>query len=128
MTSACSKIGPGIAQHIDQLERHSVALAERQHLVLAQAREVSNMPETKERPKFTDTTGNQIGVFVQIGGGAERANLLRIVEALQIEHLATRDFLQHDADVSAIRLLDSLQAYKAIGRRFKELPLAVVFL
>ena len=86
------------------------------------------MPETKARPKFTDTTGNQIGVFVQIIGRAERANLLRVIEAPQIEHLAVSDFLQHDANIRAIRLLHSLEPCKAIGQRFKQLLFALVFL
>src|SRR5437867_8621942 len=93
ITSARAQIGAGVAQNVDQLKRHSVTLAQRQHLVFAQTREVPNMPETKARPEFADTTGNQIGVFVQIGGGAKRANFLRIVEALEIEHLAMRDLL-----------------------------------
>src|SRR6266496_5240142 len=93
ITSACAQIGAGVAQNVDQLERHSVALAQRQHLVFAQTREVPNMPETKTGPEFADTTGNQISVFVQIGGGAKRANFLRIVEALDVKHLAMRDLL-----------------------------------
>src|SRR6266481_2651794 len=98
ITSARSKVGAGVAQHIDQLKRHAVAFAERQHLVLAQACKISNMPETESRPKFTYTTGNQIRVFIQIGSGAKRANFLRVIEALKIEHLATRDLLQHHAN------------------------------
>src|SRR5437870_3724142 len=93
ITSARVQIGTDIAQHIDQLKRHSVAFAQGQHLVLAQTREVPNMPETKARPEFADTTGNQISVFVQIGGGAKRANFLRIIEALEVEQLAMRDLL-----------------------------------
>src|SRR5207249_8776988 len=80
--SACSQIGAGIAQNVDQLKRHAVALAQGQHLVLTQAREISNMPETEPRPEFTGTTSNQIGVFIQIGRDSERANFFRIVKAL----------------------------------------------
>src|SRR2546428_10545306 len=75
------------------------------------------MPETEPRPKFTDTTGNQIRVFIQIDGGSERANFLRIIESLQIEHLAPRDLLEHDANVVAIGLFDLVQPIKAIGQR-----------
>ena len=72
------------------------------------------MPETESRPKFADTTGNQISVFVQISGEAERVNFLRIIEALQIEHLPTRDFLQDNANVCAIRLLQMVEPIKTI--------------
>src|SRR4029077_12863495 len=97
ITSARSKVGAGIAQHIDQLKRHAVAFAERQYLVLAQACEISNMPETESRPKFTYTAGNQIRVFIQIGSGAKSANFLWVIEPLQIKHLAAGNFLQHHA-------------------------------
>ena len=44
------------------------------------------MPETESRPKFTDTAGNEIRIFVQISGSAQRTNSLRVIEALQVEH------------------------------------------
>ena len=72
------------------------------------------MPKTESRPKFSDTTSNQIGVFIQIGSCSERANFLRIIEALQIEHLAVSDFLEHDANVLAIGLLHLIEPTKTI--------------
>src|SRR2546425_13153482 len=98
ITSACAQIGPGVAQNVDQLERHSVALAQRQHLVFAQTRKVPSMPETKTGPEFADTTGDQISVFVQIGGGAKSPKFLRMVEELGVKHLCMRDVLfPHDS-------------------------------
>ena len=73
------------------------------------------MPETKARPEFADTTGNQISVFLEIGSGTQRADLLRIIETLQVEHLATRNFFEHKANVVAVRVLHSVQASQAIG-------------
>ena len=128
ITSARAKIGADVAQHIDQLKGHAVALAESQHLVLAQAGEIPDMPETEPRPKFTDTTGNQIRVFIQIGSGAECANFLRIVESLQIEHLAPRDFAEHDANVVAIGMLDLVQPIKAIRQRLEQSLFVLVHL
>src|SRR5437667_10171659 len=124
ITSARSKIRAGIAQHIDQLKRHAVTLAERQHLVFAQPREILNMPETESRPKFTDTTSNQISVLIQIGSCPERADFLRIIETLQIEHLAVSDFLVHAANVVSIGLLDLTEPTKTIRQRLEQLPFA----
>ena len=88
ITSSRSKIRAGVAQHIDQLKRHAVTLSQSKHLVLGLARELANVPETESRPKFADTTGNQVGVFVEIRSSTKRADLLRIIETLQVEHLA----------------------------------------
>src|SRR5436190_21521740 len=103
ITSSRSKIRAGVAQHVDQLKRHAITLSQSQHLVLAPVCEVADMPETESRPEFTDTTGNEICVFIEIGGGAKRANFLRITEALEIEHLPARNLLKHDANVVAVR-------------------------
>jgi hypothetical protein len=74
------------------------------------------VPETESRPKFTDTACNQIGVFVEICSGTQRADLLRITETLQVEHLATRNFFEHKANVVAVCVLHSFQASQAIGQ------------
>ena len=74
------------------------------------------MPKTESRPKFTDRASNQIGVFIQIGSCPERANFLRIIETLQIEHLAVSDFLEHAANVVAIGLLDLIKPTQTIRR------------
>src|SRR5437762_2803482 len=126
IASARSQIGPGIAQHIDQLKRHAVALAEGQHLVLAPACEVPNVSETEPRPELTYTTGDHIRVFVEIGSCRERASFLWIWEALQIEHLATRDFVEHHANVVAIRLLDVIEPIKTIRQALEQLSFALV--
>ena len=115
ITSSRSKIRAGVAQHIDQLKPHAVTLAKRKHLVFGPARELANVPETESRPKLTDTTGNQIGVFLEIGSGTQRADLLWIIKTLQVEHLATRNFFEHKANVVAVRVLHSVQASQAIG-------------
>src|SRR5262249_13407012 len=112
IASAFSQIRAGVAKHVDQLKRHAVALAEGEHLVLAPPSKVVNMPETESRPKFTYTTGNEISVLIKIGSSAERVNFLRIVETLQIEHLAVRDVFEHHANIGAIRLLDLLKPIK----------------
>src|SRR4029078_4974365 len=93
ITSTPSKIGAGVAQDVDQLKSHAVAAAQCEHLVLSQTGEVLNMPETKSRPEFAHTACNQIGVFVQVGSSLERANLCRVMEPVQIKHLAMRDLL-----------------------------------
>src|SRR5436190_23089787 len=128
ITSARAKIGTDVSQHIDQLKGHAVEFAESQHLILAQAGEIPDMPETEPRPKLTDTTGNQIRVFIQIDSGSERANFLRIIESLQIEHLAASDFAEHDADVVTIGLLDLVQPIKAIRQRFEQSLFVLVHL
>src|SRR2546430_17400546 len=79
------------------------------------------MPETEPCPKLTHTTGNQICVFIQIGSGRERGNFLRIIEALQIEHLAASDFAEHDADIVTIGMLDLVLPIKAQPRRLEQL-------
>ena len=38
-----------------------------------------------------------------------RANLPRIIETLQVEHLTTRNFFEHDANVVAVRVLHCFQ-------------------
>jgi hypothetical protein len=76
---------------------------------------VVNVPETESRPKLTDTTGNQISVFVEVRSSIKRADLLRIIETLQVKHLATRNFFQHKANVVAICVLYSFQASQAAG-------------
>jgi hypothetical protein len=40
------EIGPGIAQHIDQLKRHAIMLSQSKHLVFGSVRELANVPET----------------------------------------------------------------------------------
>src|SRR5215813_2880058 len=114
ITSSRSKIRASVAQHVDQLQRHAVTLAESKHLVLGAACEIANMPETESRPKFTDTTGHQVRVSIEIGSGAERANFLRITKALKIEHLATSNFFEHDANVVAVCVLRCFQTSKII--------------
>jgi hypothetical protein len=64
------------------LKRHAVTLSQSKHLVFGPARELANVPETESRPKFTDTTGNQIGVFLEICSGTQRPDLPRITETL----------------------------------------------
>src|SRR5437016_513534 len=41
VTSACPKIGPGVAQHIDQLKRHAVPSAESKHFILGAVRVIT---------------------------------------------------------------------------------------
>src|SRR6476620_6978948 len=114
ITSARSKIRAGVAQHINQLKRHAITLSQGKHLVLCPARELANVPETESRPKFADTTGNQISVFVKIRSTTKRADLLRTIEALQVEHLAARDFFQHKANTVAVCVLHFFKASQAI--------------
>src|SRR5262249_15898030 len=128
ITSARTQIRAGVAQHIDQLKRHSVTLSESQHFIFATAGEVANLPETESRPKFTDTTGNQIGVFVEIGSGGEGADFLRIIKALQVEHLAACDFFEHHTNVIAVGMLRPIEPGKAFRYGFQELPFARGFL
>src|SRR5205814_9846363 len=59
ITSSCPKIRTGIAQNVDQLKSHSVALPEIKHLGFAQLRELRKMPKTKPRPEFSHTTRDQ---------------------------------------------------------------------
>src|SRR5260370_33223021 len=91
ITSSGSKIRTGIAQDVDQLKSHSVALPEIEHLLFAQLRERRKIPKAKPRPKFPDTTRDQKCVFIQIGCGGERANIGGVIEILQIERLAPRN-------------------------------------
>src|SRR6266404_9685205 len=102
ITSSCSKIRTGIAQDVDQLKSHSVALPEIEHLVFAQLRELREMPKTKPRPEFPDTTRDQKGVLIEIGRCGERMNVGGVVEVLQIERLAPRDFLKHGTNFVAV--------------------------
>src|SRR5439155_6676306 len=115
ITSSRSKIRTSVAQHIDQLKRHAVTLSQSKHLIFGPARELANVPVTESRPKLTHTTGNQIGVFLEIGSVTQHADLLLIIETLQVEHLATRNFFEHKANVVAVRVLHSVQASQAIG-------------
>src|SRR5437660_12821951 len=105
---------------------NAISLAESQHLIRAPAGKVPIMPETEPCPNLADTTGNQICVFVQISGGAECPNFLRVIKALQIEHLAASDFVEHRANVAVICLLQLIEPIKASGQRLKQLSFALV--
>src|SRR5262245_54585250 len=115
ITSSCSEIRAGVAQHIDQLKPHAIALSQNKHLVLGSARELADVPETLSRPKFTNTPCNQIGIFLEICSGAQRLDLLRIIETLQVEHLAAHNFFEHKANVISVGVLHSFKASQAIG-------------
>ena len=115
VTSACPKIGPGVAQHIDQLKRHAVPSAESKHFILGAVREIANVAETDSGPEFTDTTGHQIRIFIEIGSGAKRANFRRLAKALEIEHLPARNLFEHDANIIAVCMLHLIEPQKAIG-------------
>jgi hypothetical protein len=91
------------------LERHAVTLSQNKHLVFASGRELANVPETKSRPKFTDTASNQISVIVEICSGTQRPDLVWIIEALQVEHLAARNFFEHKANVAAVCVFHSFK-------------------
>src|SRR4029079_4150146 len=110
ITSPRSKIRACVAQHINQLKRHPVMLSQRKHLVFSPARELAHVAETESRPKFADTTGNQIRVFVKIRSGAQRADLLRIIETLEVKHLAPCNPFQNNANVVSISMLRSFEA------------------
>jgi hypothetical protein len=58
----------------------------------------------------------------------ERADFCRVVEALQIEHLTAADFLEHEANVIAIRRLHMLQPLQAIWQAAEEPLLGCVIL
>jgi hypothetical protein len=90
-------------------------LSQGEHLVFCTSRELANVPETESRPKLANTPGNQISVFVEVRSGIKRADLLRIIETLQVEHLATRNFFEHNANVVAICVLHCFETAQAIG-------------
>jgi hypothetical protein len=75
------------------------------------------MPKAKSGPKFTHTARNQVGVFVQIGSGLESAHFCRVIEAMKIEHLAVRDFLEHSANVIAICSPGLFEPFQTIRQR-----------
>src|SRR5437763_9433736 len=101
--------------------------AESKHFIVAAACEAANVPETEPCPEFTNTTGHQICVFVEICSGAKRANFFRITEALQIKHLPARNFFEHHSNVIAVCMLHLIQPKKAIRYGFEELSFGHVF-
>src|ERR1700730_10542090 len=86
------------------------------------------MPKAKLCPAFPDTTRHQIRVFIQSGGGGERANFGRITEALQVERLALCDFLEHSANVVPLSRLQLLEPFQTMRQRFEKRPLGRIFL
>src|SRR5262249_5997625 len=99
-----------------------------QHFIFATAGEVANLPETESRPKFTDTTGNQIGGFVEIGSGGEGPDFLRIIKELQGERPVAWDFFEDHKNVIAGGMVRPIEPGKAFRYGFQELPFARVFL
>src|SRR5437667_5642380 len=86
------------------------------------------MPKAKLCPEFPDTTGHQIRVFIQVGGGGERANFGRITEALQVELLAMCDFLEHSANVVPISRLQLLEPLQTMRQQVEKRSLVRIFL
>ena len=115
ITPARSKIGACVTQHIDQLKPHSVTLSQNKHFIFGPACKLANVSEAKPRPKFTDATGHEVGVFVEIRSSVQGADLMRITKTLQIEHLAARNFFECIANVAAVRVLHSLKFSQVIG-------------
>ncbi len=86
------------------------------------------MSKTEPCPKFADTPGHEISVFVQIDGGGERVNFGRITEALQVERLALCDFREHGANVVPISPIQLLEPFQTMGQRFEKRSLGRIFL
>src|SRR5436190_6438247 len=78
------------------------------------------MPEAEPRPEFADTTRHKIGVFIQIGGSMERANFLRVIETMEIEHFALGDFFEERANLITIGHLQVLERFQTIWQRFNK--------
>src|SRR5712691_197937 len=66
IASARAEISAGIAQNIDQLQSHAVALAQIEHFIFAPRREVPHMPKAETRPKLTGRSGDEVSVFIEI--------------------------------------------------------------
>ena len=110
------------------MQSHAVTPAAIEHLFFAQPGEFPHMPKAKPRPEFPDTTGHQIRVFIQIGGGGERANFGWITEALQVERLALCDFREHAANVVPISPIQLLEPFQTMRQRFEKRSLGRILL
>src|SRR5215475_3411303 len=115
MTSTRSKVRTGVPQHINELKGHAIMPSHGKHLIFGPTRELANATKTESRPKLTNATGNQIGVFVEIRSGTKGSHLLLAIETLQVKHLTARNFFEHNANVVAVRVLHSFQAGQVIG-------------
>src|SRR5438477_2589546 len=128
ITSSRPKIRTGIAQNVDQLKSHSVALPEIKHLGFAQLRELRKMPKTKPRPEFSHTTRDQKRVLIEIGRCRERTNVGGVIEVFYVERLAPRDFLKHRTNIVAVGHAQLLQPFQTTRQRFNKRSLILTFL
>src|SRR5438477_1472480 len=95
ITAARAKIGPRIAQNVDQLQTHSVAFPHPEHVVFASRCKLWQMTKTEPGPKFSRATGNKICVFVELPRRFQGDDLFRFLETLEIEQLAAIILFMH---------------------------------
>src|SRR2546423_13574274 len=88
----------GVAQNIDQLQSLTIAHAQFAHLGFGTRREILHVRETKPSPEFTHAAGDQVSVFIELGGVHERCDLTTSAESFQVEPLSPVDLLEHAAD------------------------------
>src|SRR5207244_11227446 len=98
ITAPGAKIGPRVAQDVNQLQAHAVALSLLEHLGFGLRGKFCEMAETKPGPKFPRTTSDEISVFIQLGRRFQSNKLFRIPEPLEIEELAAINLLKHRPD------------------------------
>src|SRR5207249_12189374 len=103
-----------IAQDVDQLQTHAVALPHSEHLVFTSRGNLAQMAKAKPGPKFSRAAGHEIDVFVKLSRRFQGNNSLWISDTLEVEDLASVNLLQHSPDFFAIQdfaLLEPIQTW-----------------
>src|SRR5437588_4793993 len=128
ITPTRAKIGPRIAQNVDQLQTHSVAFPHPEHVVFASRRKLWQMTKTEPGPKFSRAPGNQISVFVELRRRFQGDDLFRILETLEIEELAAINLFKHCPHFFTIQDVALFEPIQTWLERFNQRALVFVFL
>ena len=126
VTAARAQVRRGVAQDVHELEALAEIRAEAAQVGESEMGAIWQMVQAEPRPEFADAAGDEIRVFLQLGGALEGDDMAAVAEALEVEGLAADDFLQHAHDLAAILLPERAEPGEAVVQTRDERAFAVV--
>lgn len=130
VAAAVAGVFADVAENIDELEAFAHACAPFLHLGGGDAgiERAGEFGGAELGPEFTDATGDEPGVLVELFGAGEAAEAAVGRKAADVEHLAVDDVLQDALDGREGDGLHGAQPGDAVGEFFHEAALGVVAL